>query len=612
MVELQNVATLTYCFEQIKQRLGEQDESFVCELDELCAGCVKLELRAPEFDYRPDVPANGVRSFVKIIYIYTRCLEDVLKLPVTKKSKELVTSFLGLAAPFSILMKHVATVIEKEGGLETSDYLKEGHSIDRQLFEATLTLDKTFLIKYMGKGAYFWLEPSIRKVFLKGYNYLVAMQSKGTKRRVLMDRQFRNELVANFSLNARWQDLRLLWSYGEGNLNRLSLKLQYGFRPRQRMELLIPSQNEYKINRNGTVSRVSQDSNAIKPTVRCLLLNDDRPGEYAGDTVCLHIHGGAFIALSPEAHEVYLRRWAIKLKTPIVSIDYSLSPEAKYPFALQQCLDVYLFLVSKSDKVQQLLGFEPKKIIVCGDSAGGYFTIALTIALNELRALPSSVAAHIPLPSGLCVQYPVTQLVLTANSASRVLIIIDPLLPISASYAAGEAYLDTRGNDETDSTALPSTQLWFRDVETRERTIAAMLSKMDDPFYNVLGYSKFEQLKQIPLYIQAAEFDPLLDDSVALARKWKGWCCFAAASSFAACSCLAYNFLSISFLSFLNLLYSNLFSSLFQLVHCRTRHFGRCGEHYPWFSVVFERECSGQRRLRSNYREISRSNQLPT
>lgn len=78
------------------------------------------------------------------------------------------------------------------------------------------------------------------------------------------------------------------------------------------------------------------------------------------------MHGGGFVAQSPQSHEVrrnhitvpqcsdvyfisniqfYLRQWAHELDVPIVSIDYSLSPEAPYPRALEECVMAYCWIL---------------------------------------------------------------------------------------------------------------------------------------------------------------------------------------------------------------------------------------------------------------------------
>ena len=87
-----------------------------------------------------------------------------------------------------------------------------------------------------------------------------------------------------------------------------------------------------------------------------------------------------------------------------MSVDYSLSPEAPYPEALQEVLDCYLWLVSGDPEVESAIGFHPKKIAICGDSAGGNLCMALVLALNDIRQTMRQYGANLddyPLPSGI-------------------------------------------------------------------------------------------------------------------------------------------------------------------------------------------------------------------
>uniref|UniRef100_A0A0C9QX50 Lipe protein n=1 Tax=Fopius arisanus TaxID=64838 RepID=A0A0C9QX50_9HYME len=83
-------------------------------------------------------------------------------------------------------------------------------------------------------------------------------------------------------------------------------------------------------------------------------------GELHGpsDVLLFHCHGGGFVADSPKAHETYLRNWAVALDIPIISIDYSLSPEAPYPRALEELVYTYAWALQHANS---LLGTNAKK-----------------------------------------------------------------------------------------------------------------------------------------------------------------------------------------------------------------------------------------------------------
>lgn len=59
----------------------------------------------------------------------------------------------------------------------------------------------------------------------------------------------------------------------------------------------------------------------------------------------VHIHGGGFVAQTSKSHEPYLKNWAQELGVPIISIDYSLAPEAPFPRALEECFFAYCWAV---------------------------------------------------------------------------------------------------------------------------------------------------------------------------------------------------------------------------------------------------------------------------
>ncbi|EUB63085.1 Hormone-sensitive lipase [Echinococcus granulosus] len=137
--------------------------------------------------------------------------------------------------------------------------------------------------------------------------------------------------------------------------------------------------------------------------------------------ILVHIHGGGFIALSSETHDVYVRPWAEKLDCPIISLNYSLAPESPYPRALDECFHAVCWVMANRVR----LGARPDaRVVVCGDSAGGNLTLGVC-----LRAAALGLHAGIARPVGALIAY-APAVVAYVPSPSRMLSICDPLLPI--------------------------------------------------------------------------------------------------------------------------------------------------------------------------------------
>ncbi|XP_021913537.1 hormone-sensitive lipase isoform X3 [Zootermopsis nevadensis] len=74
----------------------------------------------------------------------------------------------------------------------------------------------------------------------------------------------------------------------------------------------------------------------------------------------IHCHGGGFVAQSSRSHEIYLRDWACQLKVPMLSIDYSLAPQAPFPRALEEALYAYCWAINNA----HIMGSTAEKVIL--------------------------------------------------------------------------------------------------------------------------------------------------------------------------------------------------------------------------------------------------------
>ncbi|CAG8734689.1 8926_t:CDS:2, partial [Racocetra persica] len=125
------------------------------------------------------------------------------------------------------------------------------------------------------------------------------------------------------------------------------------------------------------------------------------------DTLILNFPGGGFIAMPPPCHEEYLAQWAKTTQVPILSIDYGKAPEYPYPYAIEECFDVYRSVIESNGEVIGMAGWKDKdgnqrkqmKIVLIGDSAGGNLVASVMYKILESQ-MP------IPHPNGLILIYP--------------------------------------------------------------------------------------------------------------------------------------------------------------------------------------------------------------
>ena len=79
--------------------------------------------------------------------------------------------------------------------------------------------------------------------------------------------------------------------------------------------------------------------------------SSSRSGEMApeSDVILFHMHGGGFVSQTSKSHQSYLKMWAKQLGIPILSVDYSVAPEAPYPRAVEEVLFAYWEVNTQSE-----------------------------------------------------------------------------------------------------------------------------------------------------------------------------------------------------------------------------------------------------------------------
>eukprot|EP01117_Protostelium_nocturnum_P014397 TRINITY_DN5475_c2_g2_i1.p1 TRINITY_DN5475_c2_g2~~TRINITY_DN5475_c2_g2_i1.p1 ORF type:complete len:871 (+),score=298.97 TRINITY_DN5475_c2_g2_i1:190-2802(+) len=234
-------------------------------------------------------------------------------------------------------------------------------------------------------------------------------------------------------------------------------------------------------------SRIFKRRETIDPSQRSNAAVYDRILENEADSklnklsefLIIHFHGGGFVSQTAASHGLYLRQWARDTGVPIVSVNYRLAPDYPFPVALQECFYSYVWALENCTK----LGSTAKKVIVVGDSAGGNFAAAVTIR---------AITERIRVPDSLIMCYPALYM-LYVPSPSRILSIIDALLPQEALQNCFDAYLPKDAND---------------------------MDPLQNPFLSP-ACSSDAILKKFPsdIRIMVGALDPLFDDSIWMAKR---------------------------------------------------------------------------------------------
>ena len=90
-------------------------------------------------------------------------------------------------------------------------------------------------------------------------------------------------------------------------------------------------------------------------------------------------HGGGFVVGSIDTHDALCRVLCQASGCAVVSVDYRLAPEHKFPAAFDDCWDAVYWLANNA----AALGLDASRMAVGGDSAGG--TLAAACAVQAAR-----------------------------------------------------------------------------------------------------------------------------------------------------------------------------------------------------------------------------------
>lgn len=185
----------------------------------------------------------------------------------------------------------------------------------------------------------------------------------------------------------------------------------------------------------------------------------------------LYLHGGGYVVGSLDSHDALCWNLALDSGLPVLSLQYRLAPQWRFPTAFNDAEDAWQWLALNARE----LGIDPERLAVVGDSVGASLATVLASSLAAQHALPQ--------PRLQVLIYPVTDASRASASVER--------------YGVGHLL-------EKD------TLEWF--YQQYQTTPA---DRLDPRFSPLLGAVT---APVAPVLLIVAECDPLHDEAVAYAR----------------------------------------------------------------------------------------------
>ncbi|GGD70101.1 alpha/beta hydrolase [Microbacterium murale] len=104
-----------------------------------------------------------------------------------------------------------------------------------------------------------------------------------------------------------------------------------------------------------------------------------RPDE-ASSSVILYFHGGGMYHGNLDLYDGIAARLADRSGVPVLAVDYRIAPEHPHPVPVRDCYEALLWLAENATH----LGFDPARIILMGDSAGGGLAAGTALMSRDL------------------------------------------------------------------------------------------------------------------------------------------------------------------------------------------------------------------------------------
>uniref|UniRef100_A0A1A9W7R9 Small subunit processome component 20 homolog n=1 Tax=Glossina brevipalpis TaxID=37001 RepID=A0A1A9W7R9_9MUSC len=502
----------------------------------------EIDAFAHNYDFDENTPGNGYRSFISVTHA---CVAHGLTLCGNLSSSRGTVFFRKkhymkeveacsqLQASLCNCLRHL--LILHDWSKDTYDLFANGKHSAEELFEAGETINQYC---FYGRCLGFQYSDSIKAILriisisMAGFSetfyardvdgpLVKTTRSVWTSGKYLINPEVKARRIVNLSQNAKIDFCKSFWFLAESEImHKLPSVVAASVKINQLIEIpteplqlpCVGNSNKKPRSRKKQGKEIewvdipipTAHLGAGKPITVRLLSSQRRDGMIGLGTksfrhwrkmqprsraILFHCHGGGFVAQSSKSHEIYLRDWCVALETPILSVDYSLAPEAPFPRAIEEVFYAYCWMLKNAEH----LGTTAERVVAMGDSAGANLSIALTLKCIEM---------NVRAPDGLFLAYCPT-LISFVPSPARLLCLMDPLLPFGFMMRCLRAY--AAPSQETKQENSKSEQLFHEICKANEQephyklTLDVKSSKLTSPSKSpqssVAENSKWEQIK---------------------------------------------------------------------------------------------------------------------
>jgi acetyl esterase/lipase len=112
--------------------------------------------------------------------------------------------------------------------------------------------------------------------------------------------------------------------------------------------------------------------------------------------VVVYYHGGGWVIANKDVYDGGARGLAKQANAVVVSVDYRLAPEAKFPAQHDDALAAYRWALANAASIKG----DPKRVALAGESAGGNLAVATAVAARD---------ANLQKPVAVISVYPIAQ-----------------------------------------------------------------------------------------------------------------------------------------------------------------------------------------------------------